>query len=74
MTEVETFASRGWILREKVSAVSHTGWLDSSQDERALACRRGEFACLINTDGDRAAKRPRRAASAMRSVAPSIEH
>ena len=37
MIEVETPTSRGWILCEKVSAVSQAGRLDLSHDERALA-------------------------------------
>lgn len=74
MTDVETPASRGWIFCENNSAVSQAGWLDGFHDERALAWRRCEPACLAKASGVCAAARPSRAASASRSVAPSIEH
>jgi hypothetical protein len=71
MTDVDAPASSGWILWENNSAVSHAGWLDASQDERAFACRRSDSACFARASGLRAATRPIRAAFARRSVAPS---
>ena len=62
-------ASNGWTFCENTLLVSQAGWLDASQDARALACRRSDSACLARASGLRAATRPIRAAFASRSVA-----
>jgi hypothetical protein len=72
MADVETSASCGCICFKNTSLESQAGCFDSCHAEHASAPRLREAACLARASGLRAARRPIRAASTRRSVAPSM--
>lgn len=74
MSEVESPASSGWIVRSKNSSVSQSGWSVGDQSACAFRCWRCVFPCFSNALDVWPAMRPAFATSLRRSVTSGIAH